>query len=619
MIRALPIALAVVSAVPAAAANIRSGEHADFSRLVIQFDEAVDWEFGRTDTGYLLRSEGLESDLDLSEVFRLIPRTRIARVDHAQDRMEFEVELSCDCHADAFELREGRVVIDVKDGPAPPTAAFEVPLLVADLVPPPEPEPPALVLVEPEPTPVPPEPVAVSLDRNTFRAELVEGLSKAMTQGLIAPGISLDVTPKAQGKPVFAAEDTPPIPSEEVELPASVGRTTLTQVELDRLRRFLADPQRTTSQCAKFQDLEFTLDNTDPLSGVRTERAKLYDPMGRLSQSSAFELAIAYLSLGFGAEALEILELVDQSDSRTIAFKAIGAILEQQPITTENPFWGQIECRGGYVIWEVLSRDTASRLDEEHLRGIQLHFLELPKQLRRRIGPELGVKLAEAGYVEVAQVIRNSLVRAETNEFAALRSIDASMALETKDAAHGVKHLEELVLQDTADAPTALLRLFDAYSTHDRPAPEKFMALISSYSFELQGTPLGAQLTLREVEFLIREGRLNDALSVMARFQDSERGFTDQELDTFLNLATDTGSEIAFGRFALAFAGRLEARTADAAVYGAVVERLIDGGLLEIAQTLLDRSSLRDRSVVEGLKDKLSARKTGVLMTLDAR
>lgn len=619
MIRVLPILLGAIFALPAFAANIRSGEHADFSRLVIQFDEAVDWELGRTDTGYLLRSEGLKSDLDLSEVFQLIPRTRIARVEHAKDRMEFEVELACNCHADAFELREGRVVIDIKDGPAPPTSGFEEPIFTADLVPAPEPEPLTKQPVELDPRPVAPKPLAISLDQDMFRAELVEGLSKAMTQGLIAPGLSLDVTPEPTEKSLVASEDAPPHVSEDAELPAAVGRTTLTQVELDRLRRFLADPQRTTSQCAKFQDLEFTLDNIDPLSGVRTERARLYDPMGRLSQSSAFELAIAYLSLGFGAEALEILELVDQTDPRTIAFKAIGAILEQQPITTENPFWGQIECRGGYVIWEVLSRDTASRLDEEHLRGIQLHFLELPKQLRRRIGPELGVKLAEAGYVEVAQVIRNSLVRAETNEFAALRSIDASMALETKDAAHGVKHLEELVLQDTADAPTALLRLFDAYSKHDLAAPEQFMALISSYSFELQGTPLGAQLALREIEFLIRDGQLNDALSVMTRFQDSERSLTDQELDTFLKLATETGSEIAFGRLALALAGRLEARTADAAVYAAVVERLIEGGLLEIAQTLLDRSNLRDRSVVDGLKDKLTTRKTGVLLTLDTR
>lgn len=618
MIRALPLLIAALVATPGLAANIRSGEHADFSRLVIQFEDAVDWELGRTETGYLLRSAGLKTPMDLSGVYRLIPRTRIARVQHEQDLMEFKVVLACDCHADAFELREGRVVIDIKDGPAPLSAGFEAPLSNTEVEPEIALKQERKAPVATEPDPGTPEPIAVSLDQETFRAELVEGLSKAMTQGLIAPGLALETPKMATEKPMLSVDPPSSARADVSNETSSVGRTTLTQVELDRLRRFLSDPERNTSQCAKFQDLEFSLDNIDPLSGVRTERARLYDPMGRVSQSSAFDLAIAYLSLGFGAEALEILELVDQTDARTSAFKAIGAILEQQPITTANPFWGQIECRGGYVIWEVLSRDTASRLDEEHLRGIQLHFLELPKQLRRRIGPELGVKLAEAGYVEVAQVIRNSLVRAETDEFAALRSIDASMALETKNTAHGVKHLEDLVLQDTADAPTALLRLFDAYSQNSLVPPEQFMALLSSFSFELQETALGAQLALREVEFLIRAGRLNDALTVMSRFQQSERRFSDQELDKFLELATNTGTEIAFGRFALAYAYRLEARSANAGVYAAVVERLLEGGLLDVAQTLLDRSGLRDRSVVEDLKAKLTARKTSVLITLDA-
>ncbi|WP_424966433.1 hypothetical protein [Dinoroseobacter sp. S375] len=617
MIRFVAVLLATTLATPLLAANIRSGEHADFSRLVIQFDEATDWELGRSDTGYVMRSAGLGTPMDLTEVFRLIPRTRISRVRHDPSASQFWLDLACDCHADAFELREGRVVIDVKAGAAPDTARFEEPLKSRTIAEKMDAKPPVSEVPSPAPKAEIPPPLPVNLDRDLFRSELVEGLSKAMTQGLISPGFSLE---EAAKKPVDEPnpESTASSDPEEEVAPNSVGRTTLTQVELDRLRRFLSDPERNTSQCAKFQDLEFTLDNIDPLSGVRTERARLYDPMGRLSQRSAFDLAIAYLSLGFGAEALEILELVDQQDTRTPAFKAIGAILEQQPITSANPFWGQIECRGGYVIWEVLSRETASRLDEEHLRGIQLHFLELPKQLRRRIGPELGVKLAEAGYVEVAQVIRNSLVRAETNEFAALRSIDASMALEIKETQHGVQHLEELVLQDTADAPTALLRLFDAYSRNGLEPPEKFMALISSYSFELQGTSTGAQLALREIEFLIRAGQLNDALDVMDRFQNSERKLSDQELDLFLDLASETGTEIAFGRFALALANRLEARTASAEVFGAVVTRLIDSGLLEVAETLLDRSSLRDRTVVDELRTRLSDRKTGVLVTLDA-
>jgi hypothetical protein len=624
MIRILAsLALGLICATHASAANIRSGEHADFSRLVVQFDDTFDWSFGRTDTGYMLRSRGLDAAIDTSRIFDLIPRDRIVRVDLNRAAGELRLEVSCPCHGDAFEIRAGRVVIDIKDGPAPASSPFEQVLTQDEPGSTPGPDVDDVATgatVEPvkprEAAPV----IAPPFDTADFKMELVAGLSRAMTQGLVSPGFSLEQLARSpEPAPSEQPGETAPEVVAQDPPMASVGSNALTQVELDRLERFLADPVAELSRCARFRDLDFALDDENPIDVIQAQRARLYDPVGRLSEAVAFDLAVAYLSMGFGAEALEILNVVDQSDPRTPVFKAIGAILEQQPIRDENPFWGQIECRGGYVIWEILSRDTPSRLDAEHLRGIQLHFLELPKELRRRIGPDLGVKLAEAGYLEVAQVIRNSLVRAETQEFLGLRSLDASMALETGDPAGAIRNLEDIVLQNGPEAPDALLDLFASYTENGVVAPDQFRNLLSSYRFELQGSPLGRSLALLEIELLVRDDNLADAMLAISDFESEERRLTDGENGRLLALALDTTSDLIFARFALDRRGSLEASSISPGLFEDVMARLVSSNFLEVSERIAGSSALRSPDILERVEAMQDQKRSSVLLALEAQ
>ena len=102
--------------------SIRSGEHADFSRLVLDFDSRVTWQFGRVEGGYELRVSTPEVQFDLSRIFALIPRTRVQSVEDRGEGRLF-IASSCDCHGDAFDLRASEVVLDIKDGAAPHAAS----------------------------------------------------------------------------------------------------------------------------------------------------------------------------------------------------------------------------------------------------------------------------------------------------------------------------------------------------------------------------------------------------------------------------------------------------------------------------------------------------------------
>ena len=71
MIR-IAIALLLLLATGASAAPIlvRSGEHDGFTRLVMEYGAAIDWQVGRTDDGYELRIAKQPPDYDFTEAFK---------------------------------------------------------------------------------------------------------------------------------------------------------------------------------------------------------------------------------------------------------------------------------------------------------------------------------------------------------------------------------------------------------------------------------------------------------------------------------------------------------------------------------------------------------------------
>lgn len=128
----IPRLLAIVLCCLAVAARAQpvqviSGEHAGFSRLVVMFDTPNDWEFGRVPGGYELRTDAILAELVGRQIFSFIPRTRIESVSFpAPGRMFLAV--TCNCTGDVFDIRRGRLAIDIKDGGPGRDARFEATL-----------------------------------------------------------------------------------------------------------------------------------------------------------------------------------------------------------------------------------------------------------------------------------------------------------------------------------------------------------------------------------------------------------------------------------------------------------------------------------------------------------
>ncbi len=106
---------------------VRSGEHADFSRLVIDEPLTESWSLQSYQDHAVIVLNGVDAKFDTGKVFDLIPRTRVAELESlAKDGgSALVIRFACECHVEAFETTGRRIVADIKFGALPNITAFE--------------------------------------------------------------------------------------------------------------------------------------------------------------------------------------------------------------------------------------------------------------------------------------------------------------------------------------------------------------------------------------------------------------------------------------------------------------------------------------------------------------
>lgn len=114
--------------------TVQAGDHPAFTRLVLQGQGRPNWKLGRTAQGYALQVDGAGVSFDLGGLFARIDRRRIADVT-ADGPGRLGIALGCDCHATAFSMSGGRIVVDISDGAPAADSSFEAGLAPADAAP----------------------------------------------------------------------------------------------------------------------------------------------------------------------------------------------------------------------------------------------------------------------------------------------------------------------------------------------------------------------------------------------------------------------------------------------------------------------------------------------------
>lgn len=493
MIRiALCIWFACATQALAAPVQVKAGEHNGFTRIVIDYGKAVQWQVGRTEDGYELRIDGDQPEYDFSESFKIIGTSRLVSLwaDPAIGAMRIGV--ACPCHAIPFEFREGIIVIDLRNGPPPKGSSFEDPLpaLPAESPKPaaPIPLPPQdqasaydwqqSVIAElsgrqvtPAPQPIPPETKQErALDR--LRETLISQISEGASQGLIeiAP-LKLPKPetppPSATEKPVSKAVELPPEdPSDETDPSFSALRLGLG--ELPALSIHTGAPEHHNLGAKGETCLESDVLDVAAWRGD----APVADEMQRTNQNiigefdkidpEALKTAIQfYLSVGFGAEAKQLMKAFPDALPQRPMWQAMADLVDGAA-ESHDFFRGQMGCDGAAALWAVLENNQIAKGDFVNRDAIYLAFSDLPIELRRALGPRLIDRFLAIGDEASVTKLRAVILRGPGEAGPEVTLMDAAIDMHGNQPAAAEAKLQSMIGEPGPSSGDALVALIEA-------------------------------------------------------------------------------------------------------------------------------------------------------------
>ncbi len=554
---------------------VTSGEHDGFTRLVLDFGSPVDWQLGRTTDGYELRLDGARPSYDLTAVFDLIGRIRLAAAWADPETGVLRIGIGCACHAIPFEFRPGIVVIDLKDGAPPKGSSFEMAFAGDDL-----PDLTTRPLLRPRPRPVtgavydwravaaaeivnPPRAASASLPGTDpglepLRSALVQQLSRGATQGVIDMSMPEPLTPKTTTVPSVrtALGELPGLQIGPVSASGMTaeGSACATDTQLD-IGSWGGDSP-ISLQMATASTLIGEFDAPDPAAMARAVRFNLH--------------------IGFGAEARQILTALRTDQPDAALWKSMARILDAEP-DPAPAFQGMAACDSAAALWALLDADPPAPGTPVNRAAALRSFSALPVHLRRHLGPRLAEQFIALSDPAAAQTVRDAVLRGPGEAGPDIAVMEARLDLQA-----GVPDMAEARLDLLIETPgpataEALLALIDARIAQRQPVTEPEITALESLMQERRGSPDEARFAVALTSARAAGGDFNGAFVDLI---DSPSAAT-----TVWQLLADTGPDSALLAHAVLLPD--EMIVLPAPVAAVLSERLVSLGFADAAEQWL--------------------------------
>ncbi len=534
--------------------TVRSGEHTDFSRLAFEFSGQIEWEMGRVEQGYEVRMQGISSEIDISDVFRRIPRDRVKNLSVSEDNTRITIDLDCDCHADAFEFRPGLLVVDVKDGKPPPEAQFETPFGADELTSDQQAREQTLVNNLPTPTEISKDRPALVLPLRSPKAqvsaapqvglfgvgleeklrtptqqvskmqsEILQQIGRAASQGLLDANISDPVlnesSQQAETETTARAPSVPIAkPHSNIHIESSIDR----EFEGFLRQNLMTNNGERCAPEALFNVSEWGNEGS-VLARISSQRRVISGEFDQIDPQAVQGLVKAYIYAGFGAEALNVLTSFDVALEAEDTLKVMAGIVDGLTFDHPTEMSKQLGCDSAAALWAALATPSLSNQGQINTKSILGAFSGLPVHLRRLLGPPLAQKFVTSGDIETARALRNAIARAPGESGAEFHLLDAQLDIERGKDASAEHKLEEIIVSDQGAAPRALIELLEVRLRKGEKIDPKILATAESYIFEQQDTKIAAELKRLTVESLGQGNHFLEALDGLLELESYER------------------------------------------------------------------------------------------------
>ncbi|MEQ9692747.1 hypothetical protein [Shimia sp. SDUM112013] len=500
---------------PAAEFILKSGEHEDFTRIVVTLpNEESGWDFAPSATGYSLTVDDENPKFEYSEVFDRIPRTRLSALatNNAGNGLNFS--LACDCKAAASKYENRYVIIDIRasetDLPKG-TAQPHTHTLNLNKV-----SFPNLLQIRKD---------AVSIDRylpadpgsNSVGTPLKEQISLAIKQDLLTPS-----TPASDDKPmdkIFLSQvrsnDTQP--SQEVTVPPSqlkVHETTHTQFEAPNL-------------VLRSGTMDRDCPTRDLLNDFGEEaKRSFHSKLGKLRRSAinehyAFEtsamieLAEFYVSNGFGAEAYELFSTLSDRSIDSDFLKRASVVVDGLQRQAELIPVEYLECGGSVSIFTFLSQKITfpKGLDEE---AFLLAFNRLTPALRDQLGPRLVDLLLASDKLDLASRVLDASQRVRQTPSDEQMLSKASLLIADDQFQKAESVLDAIHLSGSETTSMALKKKIEI-KEEDQTVPDvETLSLAQSLALEMRDTDVEPEAAGTYLRALILAGNFQEVFALLS-------------------------------------------------------------------------------------------------------
>ncbi|SMP07557.1 hypothetical protein [Shimia sagamensis] len=525
----LLLAVPMVLAASAGAAQdvlFRSGEHEDFTRLVATLPSAeTDWTVSRDGRFYTIKIEGDAVNLRTSTIFDKIPRDRLANFVANDVAGELELELACACRVVSIPYDGRYVIFDIRDDlpPAQNDDMPQVPLSFGEAVAVDKPQRQfrfsSIEASKPTPTPVemaeikPTEDYSDLLALDNFverkaqvqvlRGDLIKQVDRAADQNLL----HAQTQPAGNGlvgDPVKMAESPmPPMNgSDHVPPQAAIGLegqdlNIVAYNVIDEVGRDIA--ALLSGQVATGMCLPDTAVNLADWSGEGTfvqELGRLrQDVVGefdRTNEGALLEMAQLYVHYTFGAEALQILELLPKTGENSI-LSAMAYIMDgHEPPASNAAFANQGHCSGNATLWAALSGETL--VGDSAIKGALDALQKMPRHLREYLGPKLSNRLVAQGQTEAATLVLNGIERTSLKPDVNYDFAEATLNAELGNTEEATEALTEIATQNSDIATTAVIDLINTHVKQGVPPSAETVSLVGALAVEHKTGAMGPEL-----------------------------------------------------------------------------------------------------------------------------
>lgn len=587
---------------------VRSGAHEGFTRLVVHLPQRVEWQLNGTGRERRLSFGEDGMRFDLRSVFDRIDGRRLAAVRQPPGRSDLEISTSCDCSVEAMWAGASMLVIDVRDagfgeseikspGIRPNTeisgvskpdpdrqpdkgtvAAFGTDLiwtrqpgvpsagsivsrglnLYLDALP-----------LQRQNADVPTQPrtdtddlgvaeAEIGRQLNAFRTSLAEQIGRATSQGLLV----------VQDDPVLSGSSERPEPSSEKnsepdqqsavtdDARATVQSRFETGFERDILKDENEDEILQNGRRCLAPELvdatSWAAVGTDFATELGTLRKRLVGEFDRVDPDVTRALSRAYIHFGFGAEALQVLQLVDPGAGKRTAqelriLRDMAQVLETGALDRPSILHGQMACEGPVAAWSVLAHPEISPQTKVNDDAVLRTISAMPRHLRDYLGPMMARRFLAAGREDTADRVFQILGRDDRDGTQAEQMARAEAALLSDDLDAADQRLADVVAGNSISAAEALLRRIETRIATGRGVSEDMADLASAYAVENREAPIGQALIRASIEAVAASGDFDRAFKDRKRQIARLSAKADAELsNTLFLLLSENSADITF-------------------------------------------------------------------------